>query len=576
MRKILRDYQQDVVNRIKYSLKNNTHPLLATLSVGAGKSVIIAEILLWLEHKNYRALCLTLNSTLIQQNHDTYKIQGGNPGIYCSGLKSKNHSANVIFASPHSIEIGIKNKNPISEQRFNLIIVDECHNVSMDEKTMFRRIFNHYGFMAQQFQYSYRILGLTGTPFRFKGEAIVGPKQFFKEEVCNIKTHWLIERGFLVPAIFGHKNVDSFDMSSLRVDKKGKFKHDELQKIIDKQSRLTEKIIYEIVNIVESGRNGAFIFASTIKHAEECIKALPQEKSACITGDTPHEQRKKILDAARNGTIKYLVNVATLLVGVDVPNFDTVCWLRPTESLVIYTQGIGRVLRLFPGKLSGLVLDYAMNAQRHGDIDDPIINAAIQPLKGDIDYVIPCHDCGTLNSVFGRRCIGLVGGRRCEHFFEFRECSSCRTKNDIVARSCRNCGIELIDPNKKLHMNAPKEKISLKVIKVRYWANMSAYSHHPIIHVKYRCQHASQTEDEFTDVYEVFYTNTPLAKNIFWGNFIKQHFADTTDFYSRLTNLSFIMEILRSEELLTPNEIICVLGKNGKLKISKKMFYAQG
>ena len=142
MRKILRDYQQDVVNRIKYSLKNNTHPLLATLSVGAGKSVIIAEILLWLEYKNYRALCLTLNSTLIQQNYDTYKIQGGNPGIYCSGLKSKNHSANVIFASPHSIEIGIKNKNPISEQRFNLIIVDECHNVSMDEKTMFRRLKN--------------------------------------------------------------------------------------------------------------------------------------------------------------------------------------------------------------------------------------------------------------------------------------------------------------------------------------------------------------------------------------------------------------------------------------------------
>jgi hypothetical protein len=64
-----------------------------------------------------------------------------------------------------------------------------------------------------------------------------------------------------------------------------------------------------------------------------------------------------------------------------------------------------------------------------------------------------------------------------------------------------------------------------------------------------------------------------LAKNIFWGNFVKQHFADTTDFYPRLTNLSFIMEILRSEKLLTPNEITCVLGKNGKLKISKKMFY---
>src|SRR6185369_344557 len=103
MPKTLRPYQLDVVQKIKKTIKEHKEPSLVIASVGAGKSLIISEILLWIERINYRALCLTLNSTLVQQNHDAYKVQGGNPGIYCAGLNAKDSHQKVIFASPHSV-----------------------------------------------------------------------------------------------------------------------------------------------------------------------------------------------------------------------------------------------------------------------------------------------------------------------------------------------------------------------------------------------------------------------------------------------------------------------------------------
>ena len=103
---------------------------------------------------------------------------------------------------------------------------------------------------------------------------------------------------------------------------------------------------------------GAFIFAVSKKHCEECLKSLPQNEARIITGDTPHEERKRILEGARMGQIKYLISVNCLLTGIDVTNFDICAFLRPTESLVLYVQAIGRALRLHSGKSRALILDY--------------------------------------------------------------------------------------------------------------------------------------------------------------------------------------------------------------------------
>ncbi len=561
--KQLRPYQQYVLNELRKRLKETTDPLLVDASVGAGKSLIIAELLLILEKAGWRALCLTMNSTLIQQNAETYCLQGGNAGVYCAGLDKKETVQNVIFASPHSVCRDIKNDSDIARVKFNMIVVDEAHNIDHNNNdSMYMRIFNHYGFMAQSEQYSYRIVGLTGTPYRGKNVSIVGQDQFFKEKVCSISTAWLISKNFLVAPVFGKTHADSLDMSDIKTNNMGKFNHKELERRLDGKQRLTEKIMHEIVSVIESGRNGAFVFASTIKHAAECLSHLPENQAACITADTPHSERKRVLTLANQGVIKYLVNVATLLVGVDVPRFDVCAWLRPTESLIIFIQGIGRVLRLHPSKSDALVLDYAQNLTRHGDIDDPIINEALeQKDPGDPDYCIPCYTCNALNKVTARRCIGKVDDKRCEHYFEFRACDNCGAQNDIVSRHCRVCQSELIDPNKKLTLL--ENQFLCVVNRMIVWVNIYQARMTPIVNIIYKTDNG--------EVQESYFIGSEKSKNLFYGKFLKNHYNTYKLFYPSIMNPIRLKQMIQNEAINVPTHLICG-HKNGKTEIIKKIF----
>ncbi len=565
MQKTLRPYQQDCLDTLRDHLRNTTNPLLVNASVGSGKSLLLSELLLTIERAGWRALCLTMNSTLIGQNAETYRIQSGNPGIYCAGLEEKNTTANVIFGSPHSVAQAIRNQDAIMNVPFNLIIVDECHNIDHNApESMYMRILNWYGFKAQENGHKYRIVGLTGTPFRGKGISIVGPNEYFKEEVCSISTSWLIDNGYLTKPYFGRTHVDSIDFSNCHVDSFGKFRHKDIEKALHKNERLTADIMREVTAVVENGRIGAFIFASTKRHCEECLAALPEGQAAIITGDTSHEVRKRILQYARNGDIKYLINVSCLVVGVDVPSFDVCAWLRPTESLVLYTQGIGRVLRLHEGKDSALILDYAGNLARHGDIDDPIINEALQP-GDDNEEERPflCYTCQTYNSLYARRCCGMVGGKRCDHFFEFKSCLECDLQCDITARACRGCNAELIDPNAKLTRHKP-ETYSLDVIKAEYKIAPQGSTSFPIINAKYYCVGAM--------VYESHFTSSKKSQNIFYAKFLRNHLDNASDYYMHISNIHRMKKMLEEPTLKTPSELVCTKNEHGFYNIIKKVF----
>ncbi len=562
--KTLYPYQQQALDTLLKRLKQTTHPLLVNASVGAGKSLIIAELLLVLERGGMRALCLTLNSTLIQQNSDAYKLQQGQCGIYCAGLDAKDTKELIIFGSPNSVCKDISNKGNISRQPFNLIVVDEAHNIHPhDSDTMYQRIINHYGFMAQQDQYSYRVVGLTGTPYRGKGNKIIGDDQFFKEQVCDISTSWLIEQDYLTRPYFGIQNIE-YNFSKLRVNNMGKFNAKKLQQVVDENERLTGQIMRELVDIMKN-HTGAFIFASTRKHCLECAKSLPNGEWAIVTGKTPHEQRKIILENARSGIYKYLISVGCLNVGVDVPSFDVCAWLRPTESLVLYTQGIGRVLRLHPGKQRAIVLDYAGNLQRHGDIDDPIINAALQPqVENEKEYVIPCYTCNTNNTVHARRCIGILHNKRCDHYFDFKDCTNCNEKNDITSRTCRICDFELIDPNAKLKRITPT-LYNLTVTSADYWASVHGQSVLPVINAKYNTLEGA--------VFECYLTNSARAQNIFYGRFLRLHFDKSSAFYPHLARLDKMREMIASPLLKTPHTIVCRKDDYGRFEVVKKLFH---
>ena len=566
--KELRNYQKEAVKTVLKRLKSSPEPVLIDASVGAGKSLIAASILLVMERAGYRSLCLTLNSTLINQNYNTYQAQGGDSGIYCSSLNAKESEKLVIFASANSVTQAIKNEKDISRKPFQLIIVDEAQNISHAASSMYQRIFKHYAHLSLVHNTKFRIIGMTGTPYRGKSVPIYGENEIFKRRDVHIPMSWLIENKFLAKPQFGLNTTESFNFSHLNVNSLGKYNGKELQKVVDSQERLTAEIMREVVAIVRNGRQGAFIFCSTIPHCFEALKALPPDESRIVIGDTPHEERKQIMEDAHNGKVNYLISVSCLLAGVDQPRFDAACFCRPTESLTLYIQAIGRVLRLHPTKTNGaLVLDHAGNAQRFQDIDDPIINAALQPKEeNEKDYVIPCCACNVLNTVHSRRCIGISDAGRCDNYFEWKDCHHCGAKNDKTVRHCRECETELIDPNAKLTLKAAKPaRVTFEVDSAKYWCLDSSLG--PSINAMYNLTNGMR-------IYESFTIRDSRMANIFYGIFVRTMVRNASSYYPVLQSYPHMQAMLKSDDMRTPFQLECVY-ENDRYIIKKRLFKSE-
>jgi len=552
--KQLRKYQQEAVNQTWQALKANNDPVLFTMSVGGGKSLCISSILGTIEKANKKALCLVNSAELVRNNSKTHLEQGGKCSVFCASLKSKDTSNNIIFATPQSIFSAIKRGHPIADIIFNLIVIDEAHTVAYkNHKSIFMRILRHY---KQEYK-DMRLLGLTGTPYRWLNESIVGSNCLFKTEVAKVNMAWLIENGYLAKPRFTVPETEGFDFSSLKVRTTGNFDNNELQSVIDKNIRLTGEILLETQKIM-ANRNGAFIFLSTKSHCFEAYKTLPPELTRIILGDTPNEERNESLELARQGKIKYLLSINCLMTGIDVPFFDTSIWLRPTSSLILFTQGIGRALRLHESKVDGLVLDFAGNLERHQDWDNPLLLAALKETRDkDAELVFQCYKCNTMNSEHARRCVGIVNDKRCEHFFEFKECTNCQVQNDITSRHCRSCQHELIDPNAKLSLDALIDtSITLDVTQAKYW--ITERNNGFIFNAAYECINGFWFYESFTP------TASEIAKNMFYGSFVKKHVKRSSDYYPYLQNMIYMRAMLNDIEIPAHLKIV---GKDIKGKV---------
>ncbi len=566
--KQLRDYQQQAVDECWHALKESDKPVLLMASVGAGKSLMLATVLLAIQKAKKSALCLVNNAELVRNNCETFNNQGGEASIYCAALRSKDASAPVVFGTPQSVLNGVNKNESIAQIRFNIIVVDEAHAINyLNSRSTFIRILRHY---KQQYE-GMRVLGATGTNFRFKGSAIVGEDCLFKTQVGNITTEQLITDGYLIEPHFEVDKNLVLDFSNVRIKQNGQFDHSQLETVIEKSARLTELICDQVVHIVKTqSRHGVLFFATTKKHAFEILSHLPEHESAIILGETPQHERTEILDKARSGIIRYLVNIAIISVGVDVPAYDTIAYLRPTESLVLLVQTMGRVLRLSPAtrKTSALVLDFAGNIERHRDWDNPIVLKAVaQTVDKDKPLVIVCPECSVMNTEHARRCVGTSSDKRCDYYFEFKECPNerCKVQNDISARHCRMCHAEIIDPNAKLKLDAVKNLYKeVSVIQAKY--GVSGTQDKFRINCSYRCRDKSGKEGTVFEHYTPF---SEKAKNIFYGQFVRKHCDHSSVWYPYLNKRHKVEEMLQT--INTPTRLLIAPPGNDR-QIKKKFF----
>lgn len=273
----------------------------------------------------------------------------------------------------------------------------------------------------------------------------------------------MIKHNYLTPPNEVDAAISHYDFSALTSDAYGRYTNEDMNALLKNSARATQAILQQVIQYSEN-RQGIMIFAATVIHAQEILSYLPHQQSALITGDTPNSERDKIIKQFKAKQLKYLVNISVLTTGFDAPHVDFIAILRPTESVSLYQQIVGRGLRLADSKTDCLVIDYAGNGFDlfHPEVGDK---------KGDSDnepVQVLCPGCGFANIYwgktdstgkviehFGRRCKGLLeddegNKEQCDYRFRFKECDECGAQNDIAARKCHDCGAVMADPDDKL------------------------------------------------------------------------------------------------------------------------------
>lgn len=466
----LRPYQQEAVEATLQHFRKEKVPAVVVLPTGAGKSLVIAELA---RLAKGRVLVLAHVRELVEQNHLKYNSFGLSAGIFSAGLNKKESEHKVIFGSIQSIARAPEK----FFDDFSLLVIDECHRVSMDGETQYLQVIAK----LQRLNPLLCVLGLTATPYRLglgwiyeyhrqKKIQQTQEERFFKKCIYELPVRYLIKNGFLTPPIKIDSPVACYDFSALKLQQ-GRFVMAQVEEVLKDQKRITPLIIKNILQMSED-RQGVMIFTSSVNHAIEIMQSLPPYISALVVGDTESQEREEIIEAFKQRRLKFLVNVSVLTTGFDAPHVDVIAILRPTESVSLYQQIVGRGLRLSPGKTDCLVLDYT--GQGH-DIYSPEIEED-KPSSQSVRVEITCPQCGIINEFwglvdpegvvlehFGRQCRAALEDpvtkqlEKCGFRFRFKRCDKCGAENDIAARVCSSCSHVLVDNDKKL-----KEAMLLK------------------------------------------------------------------------------------------------------------------
>ncbi len=471
----LRDYQVHAVEASLTHFRNSNDPAVIVLPTGAGKSLVIAELS---RLAKGRVICLAHVKELVEQNHAKFLATGASAGIYSAGLKQKSSTEKTTFASIQSLSANLEDfSEPAS-----LIIIDECHRVGMEDGGQYNKTIEHFRALNP----TVKILGLTATPYRlgsgwiyqthYHGYARHCTHSLFKKCIFELPLQHMVKKGFLTPPIHYDAAIAHYDFSLLTESLDGEQNTDDiaLNELIHKHPRVTKAVTEQILQLSEN-RQGVMIFAATIDHAKEIVSYLPKEQTALITGKTKLQQRDRLIAAFKSKQIKYLVNVSVLTTGFDAPHVDVIAILRPTQSISLFQQIVGRGLRLSPGKKDCLVLDYTNNGY---NIFQPEIGEK-RPTQDSVAVQIHCPACDFANTFwgrkdaegnilehFGRRCHGLVENeegeeQQCTYRFRFKRCPHCNEENDIAARQCQHCAEKLIDPDDLLRsaLNLKNNKV---------------------------------------------------------------------------------------------------------------------
>jgi len=349
-------YQQAILDKLEaerrvYGYKRN----LVVAATGTGKTVISAFDYKRFRNKNVgklnRLLFVAHREEILIQSRDCFRgvLKDPNFGDVLVG-NSRPTQLSHLFASIQSIN-SKKIKEMFNPDYFDFIIVDEFHHAAADSYQ------DLLGYFKPQI-----LLGLTATPERMDGKDIM--KYFDGNHIAaEIRLPEAIERQLLCPFHY-YGLTDCTDLSSLRWTAGG-YDKSELENVYVLSEKAAQKraelIVNSIPRYVDSPTSVKCIgFCVSIKHAEFMAKFFNNHQipALVLSSNSSDDERKSAKLLLESGKVNYIFVVDLYNEGVDIPDIDMVMFLRPTESLTIFLQQLGRGLRIADGKEFLTVLDF--------------------------------------------------------------------------------------------------------------------------------------------------------------------------------------------------------------------------
>lgn len=456
----LRHYQRAAIDAAYNAFRAGMQRPLLVLPTGAGKSVVLAEIIreaitTW---PDTRILVLVHVRELVDQNHRTLlRMWPDAPAtIYSAGLKSKDMSGQAVFASIQSIY-----RKGFDLQKVDLCIIDECHMIPPYGDGMYNRLLSDLAIINGG---PVPLLGLTATPFRLTSGSLVKGKGRVFDSICHeVSIPELIDLGNLVPPIT-RATTTVLDTSGVKTQG-GEFVASQLQDAVDR-AELTKAACVEIV-AAGRDRRSWLAFSTGVKHAFHIRDELRSHGVSCetVTGETPLGERDRIIMAFKSGEIRCLTNDSCLTTGFDHPPTDLIAVLRPTQSKGLWVQMCGRGLRPAPGKENCVILDFGRNTLRHGPLD---------MIKGEAkgDGEAPVKECPSCHAMIFA---GFAECPHCGHEFEIERERAKHDAKAMIAPLLASTASEWL-PVTRVEYRRHTKPGKPDSLRVDYWCGMVRYS----------------------------------------------------------------------------------------------------
>lgn len=347
--RILRPYQQAALDATRAQLKqfNSTVVVLPT---GLGKTVYAAKLISQWEQGN--TLFLAHTKELIGQAADKLGAElGYRPGVEMGQqaveMDTLWSGGLAIVGSVQSM-YGDRRLEKYGRHPFGLIVVDECHHST---SSTYKKVIGYF----QALNPNLKVVGITATPNRADGTALglMFESVAYQMSICDA-----VNDGWLVPVDQEYVTVEELTLENVKT-KKNEFGEADFAQGQLEEVMVQEEMLHKLAKptLDKVGDRPTLVFTASVRHAHELAAVMNRYKTGCavaVDGTTQGDRRKEIIRDFSEGKVQFLCNCAVLTEGFDAPKCAAVVMGRPTKSLTLYTQMLGRGLRPLPDTVDGV------------------------------------------------------------------------------------------------------------------------------------------------------------------------------------------------------------------------------